>query len=47
MEKVTERKVWETPSLVVYGDMNVLTQIPKVKVPGPSDDFQTNDSDFP
>lgn len=33
------KKVWETPDLVVYGDIESLTQQQKVKQPGSRDDF--------
>ncbi|QQS42001.1 MAG: hypothetical protein IPM63_03385 [Acidobacteriota bacterium] len=40
MEKGKETKrVWETPELVVYGDMDSLTQQVKPKQPGSFDDF--------
>lgn len=50
MKKATEQKrVWETPDLVVYGDINSLTQQQKqyMKQPGSSDDFAVNASNFP
>lgn len=36
-----QKKVWETPNLVVYGDMTSLTQEDPVKPkqPGTTDDF--------
>ena len=34
-----QKKVWETPDLVVYGDIDSLTQQVKPKVPGSTDDF--------
>lgn len=39
--KEDAKKVWETPNLVVYGDMNSLTQMDPVKPkqPGALDDF--------
>ena len=37
---MTEQKnTWETPNVVVYGDMNSLTQQAKLKQPGSLDDF--------
>ena len=33
------KKVWEAPELVVYGDMESLTQQVKPKTPGSLDDF--------
>lgn len=36
-----QKKTWETPKMVVYGDMNLLTQQGKPKVPGDRDDFMT------
>ncbi|MCO6509278.1 MAG: hypothetical protein J5I65_00635 [Aridibacter famidurans] len=40
MEKGKETKrVWETPELVVYGDIDSLTQQSKLKNPGSYDDF--------
>lgn len=38
--KENVKQVWETPNLVVYGDMNSLTQQNvKAKQPGSMDDF--------
>ena len=37
--KENAKQVWETPNLVVYGDMNSLTQQVKPKQPGSMDDF--------
>lgn len=38
--KENVKQVWETPNLVVYGDMNSLTQqLIKPKQPGSRDDF--------
>ena len=34
-----QKKVWETPTLVVYGDVDSLTQQNKLKHPGSTDDF--------
>ena len=34
-----EKKVWETPELVVYGDIDSLTQQIKPKMLGTVDDF--------
>jgi hypothetical protein len=34
-----QKKVWETPELVVYGDVDSLTQQVKPKQPGSKDDF--------
>lgn len=40
MEKGNEvKKVWETPELVVYGDIDSLTHQVKAKQPGSMDDF--------
>lgn len=40
MEKGNEvKKVWETPEVVVYGDIDSLTQQTKLKQPGSWDDF--------
>lgn len=40
MEKGKETKrVWETPELVVFGDIDSLTQQFKPKQPGSQDDF--------
>ena len=33
------KKVWETPDLIVYGDVETLTQQTKLKTPGSRDDF--------
>lgn len=41
-EGIEQKKVWESPDLVVYGDINSLTQLappPKPKQPGSIDDF--------
>lgn len=35
----TEKRVWETPDLVIYGDIDSLTQQVKPKQPGSLDDF--------
>jgi hypothetical protein len=34
-----ERQVWETPELIVYGDVDTLTQQAKLKTHGSTDDF--------
>jgi hypothetical protein len=34
-----QKKVWETPDLVVFGDVETLTQQVKLKQPGSRDDF--------
>lgn len=34
-----QKRVWETPDLVVYGDIDSLTQQVKPKQPGSLDDF--------
>jgi len=36
-----QKKTWETPDLVVYGDIEALTnqRVIKPKTPGSSDDF--------
>jgi hypothetical protein len=37
-----QRKIWEKPTLVVFGDINTLTQQVKPKQLGDADDFATN-----
>ena len=37
-----QKKTWETPDLVIFGDINSLTQQVKPKQLGDSDDFATN-----
>lgn len=37
-----QKKVWETPDLIVYGDINSLTQQTKPKQPGSRDDFNVS-----
>ncbi|MGB7208340.1 MAG: hypothetical protein WBD27_06755 [Pyrinomonadaceae bacterium] len=37
-----EKKTWETPNLVIFGDINSLTQQVKPKQFGDADDFATN-----
>jgi hypothetical protein len=34
-----QKKEWQTPELVVYGDVDSLTQNIKLKQPGSRDDF--------
>lgn len=48
MEKgLDEKKIWEAPELIVYGDIDSLTQ-QKVKQPGSYDDFGvTGISNYP
>lgn len=49
MQKVdSPRKTWETPDVVVYGDISSLTQQTKAKQPGSVDDFAVSGiSNFP
>jgi hypothetical protein len=35
-----EKKLWTSPELITYGTVEELTQQPKLKTPGTSDDFQ-------
>jgi hypothetical protein len=35
-----EKRAWQTPRVIVYGDARQLTQQAKLKQPGLSDDFQ-------
>jgi hypothetical protein len=35
-----EKREWQTPCVIVYGDARQLTQQAKLKQPGLSDDFQ-------
>ena len=41
-EAWVQKKSWETPNLVVFGDINSLTQQIKPKQLGDADDFATN-----
>jgi hypothetical protein len=35
-----EKRAWQTPCVIVYGDARQLTQQSKLKIPGLGDDFQ-------
>lgn len=37
-----KKKAWETPNLVIFGDIDSLTQQVKPKQLGDADDFATN-----
>lgn len=41
-EMLVQKKIWETPELVVFGNINSLTQQVKPKQLGDADDFATN-----
>jgi hypothetical protein len=48
MKKGEEKKrIWETPDVIIYGDVNSLTQQVKPKQPGSSDDYNVSGISLP